>query len=324
MDLNDITIGSDPEFFITDEHGTVVMPDDLTTGTKLKPQKVFVTPGRFYIGLQRDGMSLEWTLPPGKLMTNMLSRRNAAALWFIQNEFLRKYNEKNGTSLRLTSRVGNLFSHEVLAKVPIDHRRIGCSPDFYARDGQPIDRASLVDADNVPLSSMRYVGGHMHIGWTKNVSINDPSHLDACRLLTKGLGYLLSCVDHDRREAQLRSLAWSSALSYRPTSYGVEIRAPTTYWLLHPHITKQVQLLVIKFLRALLLYGPKDFYYRGGLLLHWHNNERDEWTPTSYLMSGNYKGLLFRNTPEDPEALLNSTLASSNIERPVRYSRNQW
>jgi hypothetical protein len=107
----------------------------------------------------------------------------------------------------------------------------GCNPDYNAHS-----LSIQYPATEAALSSFRTTGGHIHIG------VNDSEHeylyddmgkVYAVRAMDAVVGLILVALDIDPTSPKRREL-YGLAGSHRPTEYGVEYRAPSSFWTRNP------------------------------------------------------------------------------------------
>lgn len=107
----------------------------------------------------------------------------------------------------------------------------GCDPEFSAWRNGGIVRPPLVEENDF----FRSCGGHIHIGF-------EPARKNPLRLIQNMdlfVGVPCVLIDHDESSAQ-RTRLYGGAGKFRPTSYGVEYRSPTNYWLRSPGLASMI------------------------------------------------------------------------------------
>jgi hypothetical protein len=203
-----ITIGADPEFFLSHE-GKIVSAYGLIEGTKENPTPVERG------AVQVDGMALEFNIDPATSSEEFV--RNIDTVLYE----LRKMIPKDYDFSFIAS---NEFDKKYLAEQPLIARRLGCDPDYNA----------WTEAQNPPPdenTSLRTAAGHVHIGWTEGKQQFDLDHFrDCCRLVKQldcYLGIYSVLVDDDIKRRGLYGMAGA----FRPKPYGVEYRVLSNFWL---------------------------------------------------------------------------------------------
>lgn len=210
----DILIGGDPELFVS-KRGEPVSAFGMIPGTKDNPH--IIDEG----AVQVDGMALEVNLPPAQ--TEQQFQKGLDDVLAALHAMIPKNHE-----FLITPSV--TFSQEVMDSTPEEAKVLGCDPDFNADTGNM--NAAPVASDNI-----RAAGGHIHVGWTHNHDVLDPTHLDACRTLVKLMDIFLwvpsNVIDMD----QLRRHSYGRRGAFRPKPYGVEYRTLSNFWIKHPDLT---------------------------------------------------------------------------------------
>lgn len=215
----EIKIGADPEFFLR-QHGELISAHGMVPGTKASPHKVEGG------AIQVDGMALEFNINPATTSEEFVHNINTVLGSF--RTFLPK---SKGYEFDF-SPVAE-FGKELIAAQPEEARELGCDPDFNAYTGQANPRPS---ADN----DFRTASGHIHIGWTSDEDINDPEHVEACKMVVRQLDYSLAeamaWIDTDRKRQTLYGMLGT----YRPKNYGVEYRVLSNKWVSDPKLMEFV------------------------------------------------------------------------------------
>lgn len=210
----DFLIGADPEIFVKKD-SKLVSAYGLIKGDKKNPVKV--PKG----AVQVDGMALEFNIDPAENANKFIE--NIDTVMNILKEMTPGYDFE-------IAPVAD-FGKAMIDAQPKEAKELGCDPDFNAYTGAINPRPN---AD----TPFRTASGHIHIGWTKDVDPQDPTHFEACRALVKNLDIYLGIPSlafslDDRR----RSL-YGMPGSFRPKSYGVEYRVLDNMWLTTRHRRK--------------------------------------------------------------------------------------
>jgi hypothetical protein len=198
------TIGADPEFFITDKNGNIESAEGLIGGTKNKPRK-FDDRGFF---MQEDNVMVEFNIPPASTKQQFSDNMEYAL------EYLETFLDLMG--YKPYYKPSALFSKEQL-ETP-GACMFGCSPEYnvYTQSNNP-----TINAKDF---SYRFAGGHVHIGYDFQYE-EDADMLIKALDITLGLPALFLDPDTKRREA------YGKAGSCRFTSYGLEYRVLSNFWL---------------------------------------------------------------------------------------------
>lgn len=211
-----VLIGSDPEVALVDNTtGKYISADGLMPGTKKEPFKVARG------AIQVDGMAAEFNTNPassaGEFIFNHLSVLRSL------RDTIKERNPGLDFSFAFTPVAD--FGSEYINSQSYEARQLGCTPDFNAYTGAP---NPTPDAD----MPFRTFSGHIHLGWTKDQDIDDPEHIEACRMMVKQLdimGALL--IPSEGEDGKRRRELYGKAGAFRPKSYGVEYRTPSNTWL---------------------------------------------------------------------------------------------
>lgn len=207
-----ILIGSDPELFVTDEHGMFISGHDLIPGTKEVPHPV---PRG---AIQVDGVACEFNVDPAETKEEF-----SKSIRLVVNSMEEMIKNKHpGYSLEIVPTA--YFNKAYFNTLPDDVRKLGCTPDFDAYTGE----------ENVgpeTTEPFRTGAGHIHVGWTENQLPDDEKHLKACRELTKELDCVLYPASLLWDTDEKRRTLYGRMGSFRPKSYGVEYRPLSNAYL---------------------------------------------------------------------------------------------
>ncbi|KKK92898.1 hypothetical protein LCGC14_2698330, partial [marine sediment metagenome] len=161
-----LTIGADPEVFVSNEAGVVCSGYGMIEGTKDKPFPIK------HGAVQVDGMALEFNITPAsneaQFVTNITSVMEQLRGMLPKHHVLEIIPVAN-------------FDPEYFSLQPKEARELGCSPDFNAYTGET----------NPPPNSdlpMRTAAGHIHVGWIEGDN-DDPDHFGTCRDVIQQLDY---------------------------------------------------------------------------------------------------------------------------------------
>lgn len=227
--------GSDPEFMLVDLRGNYKSAIEVVRGTKEDKANLGNGHNAFY-----DNVLAEVNIRPEAGL--------AAVLDSFQDCF-RRLSQHIGPKYKLRPQA----SHKYPAK-ECEHRDakvFGCDPEFDAYELAPNQPPECKD-------TFRSGGGHIHLGrpgWEKycpnlaeaegrepedgsNLLLIDPwSKVNVVRMLDLFLGVTSLYIDHDPTSAARRRL-YGKAGSHRPTSYGVEYRSLSNFWLASPRLVE--------------------------------------------------------------------------------------
>lgn len=212
-----ILIGADPEVFMRKD-GKFISAHGAVKGDKKNPFKVDKG------AVQVDGMALEFNIDPASNADEFVDNITSvmATLQALVPDF------------ELVADPVARFGLEYIQAQPKEAQELGCDPDFNAwEDGQPNPRP---DGER----DFRTGAGHVHIGWTNDMDINDPHHREACIMLTKQLDYYLGLGSLLYDEDTERRTMYGAAGAFRVKPYGVEYRVLSNAWLKSPKLMRWV------------------------------------------------------------------------------------
>ena len=200
-------IGCDPEVFVR-RNGQFVNAHNLIPGDKKNPHPVRNG------AVQVDGMALEFNTSPAASEDEFASN-----VQDVLNQLCAMVPEYEVVAVPVAD-----FTEAYLKEQPAESLVLGCDPDFNAWTGMPNERPD----GNRP---MRTASGHVHIGWGSGFDIENPEHLNKCRLVSREMDFYLGLpslfYDADTRRREMYGLPGC----HRPKSYGVEYRTLSNAWL---------------------------------------------------------------------------------------------
>ncbi len=208
----EILVGADPEIFMFDKAGKPVSAHGAVPGDKKNPHKV--QDG----AVQVDGMALEFNINPASTAEEFSHH--------LQSVMKTLAAMVPGYELRPVPVAE--FGAEYLAKQPMEALELGCEPDYCAWTYGAVNPRPNGKAD------FRTGAGHVHIGWDKDIDIDDPVHREACVMASKQLDWSLglgSMLYDNNPAAKKRRQLYGAAGCFRPKSYGVEYRTLSNSWL---------------------------------------------------------------------------------------------
>jgi hypothetical protein len=235
FDLENITIGADPELFAVDKRDQVVSVHDLLPGTKKNPFKVQNG------AVQVDGTSAEFNIDPCHTFDEFDEK--LVSVMATMQDMLSK------TGLTLKALPAVFYRPDYFSKLPDEAVELGCDPDYSAYTGAENPRPTPSGA----YETMRTGSGHVHIGFTEDADISDPKHFLDCRIIAHTLDLWLlpysKLWDKDNR----RALLYGKPGAFRPKAYGLEYRSLSNAWVTNPKARACVFALVKKAMSTLSL-----------------------------------------------------------------------
>lgn len=208
-----IKVGADPEGFLMVGNDWV-SADGLFPGDKKTPFKVDRG------AIQVDGMAVEFNIDAASDEDEF--ERNMSTVITQLNEYAKKVDRN--AKIVWTPFVE--FNEDVWNASSQNSKILGCDPDWNY-DGEVNQNPS----DRLEGARFRTAAGHVHIGWTANREI-DTAHFADCHMIAKHF--------HDNRpqffvptthEEERRLQYYGMNASFRPKSYGVELRSPSNMWV---------------------------------------------------------------------------------------------
>lgn len=213
MIINDIefTFGADPELFIRSRKQSVHLTsaEGFVRGTKEEPFPVKKG------AVQLDGMAAEFNIDPAKTEKEFVG--NVKTVLLQLKKMLPKGYVLNASPVAK-------FSKETWNKASQEAKQLGCNVDYnaYTKEANPSPDENV---------DFRTGSGHIHIGWGNGFDKEDKElHAVAqylCLFLDYYVGGPLNRVANDHQRMEL----YGKPGAYRTTSFGLEYRSPSNYWL---------------------------------------------------------------------------------------------
>lgn len=214
--MTKFTIGCDPEVFLTNEKGELIIPP--IENNKYNPLPLHKIDGYEKIDkgfeLLKDNVSLEFNIPPCENVEQFENRLTLV---------LKSIGDIFNLDISLSSDI-KLAEHQLFLP---DANTFACDPSFNVYSKEEV-RIDLGETD------VRFAGGHIHIGWedpTDEQKINIVKWLD--------LMLLVPSLSMDKRGVERRKY-YGMPGSCRLKEYGVEYRALTNFWIFSPGLIRWV------------------------------------------------------------------------------------
>lgn len=206
-----VLVGADPELFMKNpDTGAFVSAHDCVPGTKWEPH---VVP---FGAIQVDGTALEFNIDPASTVDEFV--HNITTVRQTLTNMVPGYNVVAEPVARYDA---NYFKFEV----PSYAQELGCNPDF---NGWTMDVNPKPDAYGEPL---RTASGHVHIGWTNDMDVEDKDHFLFCCKVARQLDYYLGMSSLTWDKDNTRRQLYGKAGAFRPKPYGMEYRVLSNRWL---------------------------------------------------------------------------------------------
>ncbi len=245
--------GADPEVFVRDSKGELVSGYGMIPGTKQDPHPVKNG------AVQVDGMALEFNIKPAETMSEFLKNTNT-----VIQSLTNMLPEGHTLDFSPVAQFGKDF----IKRQPEEATELGCEPDFDAWNGGEINPKPNTDL------GFRTASGHIHIGWTEEQDVNDPSHIEACIMLSKQLDAVLATTSYLWDRDRVREEMYGKLGCFRPKHYGVEYRTLSNAWANDPDLQRIVFTLAKAAVEKLM--DGKRFYEKRDphAIRHWHTKAR--------------------------------------------------
>lgn len=234
--MRGFTIGADPEIFLK-AGGKPISAHDLIKGTKKEPHPVDGG------AIQVDGLATEFNVEPVSF-SDTVAFNDGIVKVMKQLHAAVKESNPSASFMKETSVE---FDPEYMASLPDDVLVLGCDPDWnaYTCEKNPTPDGSV---------NFRATGGHIHLGWTKYMPVDDPEYIEICADIVKVLdlyiGLPCRILDPDDR----RRTMYGKAGSFRPKPYGLEYRTPSSIWIHNKSTRMAVAQSIFKVVSALSIH----------------------------------------------------------------------
>lgn len=213
MSKNTVTIGADPEVFLENKSTGLFVPVcGLIGGTKEEPRELGLSTRGYYV--QEDNVMLEYNIPPCSTPDQFMERIA------IGLQACKALLPKN---LRFSRQSTGYFPDECVESFP-QAMVFGCSVDFDAYTGGLPHEAFPAEAFSTGSGHMRFAGGHVHIGYDNPGNVPPFVVASFCDALI-GLWSVGKETDLRRR------MFYGSPGRFRQTSYGIEYRTMSNFWV---------------------------------------------------------------------------------------------
>jgi len=213
QELN-LKVGSDPEVFLRNKKtGFFESAAGRFPGTKDKPFKVDKG------AIQVDGLALEFNIDAAD-NENDFSRNIETVKAQLLEEVL-----KVDPDLELVFVPYADFPEDYFKKIPKEFKVLGCDADYECCHGKKNPSPSITD------HPFRTAAGHIHIGYTENESVSDALHKEDCRFIAHWFHTKRRCFLPRTNEEHIRLQYYGFNGSFRPKSYGVELREFSNIWV---------------------------------------------------------------------------------------------
>jgi Phage phiEco32-like COOH.NH2 ligase-type 2 len=261
-------LGSDPEIFVEDENG-IVVPAFTFLGKKGTSTAYW------------DGFQAEFTVTPQTCMAYMMDSVQAG-LRLVYNSA----RTKHGNKVKLSHRSVMIIPQEMLDSAEQEFIELGCKPSLnvYGLEGEKVNPRKL---------TIRPAGGHMHF----TLRNKDPENIKKAVKAMDAILAVMGVAVFENFDNPIRRRYYGLAGEYRTPAHGLEYRALSNGWLMHPAIAH----LFFEVGRTTLRFGENN------LLKYWKASEQET---IEVIQSSDAKAA--RQLLERNRAVFDRILASTN------------
>jgi hypothetical protein len=211
-----LRIGADPEVFLRDRSTRdFVSAHDIFPGTKKNPHKVDKG------AVQVDGFAFEFNIDPAETEREFVTNIEVVL------EQMREMIRNKAPNLEMAFVPFAAFDPMYFMLQDLTPKILGCDPDFDEFGNEKVPPDGMQDRP------FRTAAGHVHIGFTKDQDPFGTDHFENCKLIAREFknveGFLPITTDETRRTQY-----YGMPGSFRPKSYGVELRSPSNLWVETP------------------------------------------------------------------------------------------
>lgn len=211
-----ITIGCDPEIMLIDRDGNPRSAINIFKGGKHTPEKV----GKGIVS--HDNVNSEFGIEPATNNTEFTENILSVL------EYMNHVAQEN--KLFLSTLCAADFSKSELKNK--ESREFGCDPDYDCWTPGMNEMP-----EGAAKGTLRTAGGHIHVG--HEILQSFKGKIDFVRLLDLNIGTIASIVDNNE-DALRRKRLYGKAGCHRPTSYGIEYRTLSNFWIKSKEITQSI------------------------------------------------------------------------------------
>jgi hypothetical protein len=210
-----ITIGTDPEFFIQNNDGKLISSIGIIEGTKDIPNKLkFLGVG---FAIQKDNVLGEFNVPyaySAKEITNNISIMKAYISGLLESQSLHPVYAASG-----------VYDEDQLTSD--EAKEFGCSPDYNAWTN------SVNQKPEGATTTLRSCGVHVHLGYDNKTAKRSRDLIKAMDVFA-GIPSIIIDTDTKRRSL------YGKAGCFRHTIFGAEYRVLSGFFLSNPKITEYI------------------------------------------------------------------------------------
>lgn len=208
-----ITVGSDPEFFIKNKKGKLISSIGIIEGTKHDPKKLPLLGDGFAI--QTDNVLGEFNIPYAtnshEAMQNIAIMKAYIAGFLADKDLLPEY------------MASGVYTKDQLNS--LEAKMFGCCPDYN------VWTESVNESPEGAKTNLRSAGVHFHVGYDDQ---NETASLNIIKALDLFLGVPSVLIDPDTRRREL----YGKAGCFRFTPFGIEYRSMSGFFISDNNLTE--------------------------------------------------------------------------------------
>jgi hypothetical protein len=207
------TFGTDPELFLT-LGNKFISAHGLFPGTKHEPYKVEKG------AVQVDGLALEFNIDPASTAEEFSN--NIETVLTQMKEMVSNVDK----DMKINFVPYAEFEPKYFESVDGSAKVLGCDPDFNIH-------GFVNNAPDISDKPFRTAAGHIHIGWTNGEDVGSPNHFADCMHVANFFEKRKKNSFYEARTPleKKRVGIYGGNGSFRPKTYGVELRSPSNIWV---------------------------------------------------------------------------------------------
>lgn len=203
--MNKLTLGCDPEAFLSNIHGELQSAVGRIGGSKTQPMPLPLGEG---FAVQEDNVALEFNIPPASSALEFFESVSTC-LHFLDQHVC------GSQGLQIVNMSAVSFPEDQL-QTPAA-QQFGCDPDYNAWTGKRNPRPKAAD------KNLRSCGGHVHVGYDQSMA----ELRSVIQMMDLHLGVPSVLMDH----GELRKELYGKAGAYREKPFGGEYRTLSNFWI---------------------------------------------------------------------------------------------
>lgn len=218
MKTLNILLGCDPEIFFVDQSQVFRSVIGKIGGSKEHPLPLTDLGDGFAV--QEDNVAAEFNIPPAKNAEEFVKSVQSTLNFLIEGV-------RGSYGFDLSRVSAAEFPAEELANPKA--QEFGCDPDFNAWTGRRNPRPK---ADSPYL---RTAGGHIHVGYTTDVSLGK-ERAEHAKKIIRSMDLFLGVPSVLMDKGERRKELYGCAGAFRLKPYGVEYRTLSNFWIMSPRL----------------------------------------------------------------------------------------